>query len=1665
MPEVSEEQQERLSQTAEAHVHDLRRRLLDLRIGNRLLHFPHAARGRNYVRVVDELPELLHKKLLDGRSLRVLPLPEAPGAAPSDVVAEAGPELGGTLSVEQLALRAGIDPSYALPAPSVDAAPRPRRHGDDALQTLLPPELHQKTLARIADLTRSSQEEQGIHTLFAAFGFLEWYEQGEHKDAPRYAPLLLFPLKLQRERKQGRYEYAISAHDEEAEVNLVLSERLLRDTGLALPGWQDEDELADYFARVTHAIGEHARWKLHRWVTLSNFSFARIAMYQDLEADGWPPAQAPHAHPTFRALTVDRTREAGSERLDDADAAALAELADRMPSLVLDADSTQVAAIMEAMQARNLVIEGPPGTGKSQTIANLIATALAAGQRVLFVAEKLAALEVVKARLDRAGIGAFCLELHSHRGTRKAVLEALGSRLELRTSTPRELSAQRERSAALRAQLDDYAEALNAPAGALSSSVHTLIWQRELCRDACRSFLPALETLRVSHVASLREPELDAVRHQLRGFMQNARDRSRAFVGQTSSLWSVLQLPASSDEAAAEPSEEGLLKLHERVRETLGAVRDALVSTLGTGPADALTTPQVEALEALLRALPAEVPLRASLLERLGDASARRTLSDAVQLLERRASSLATLAQRCGDLRSASNALGPLREALLTLTRLGSGGTLAAARAGACSRSAVADELTRAAPQLAELLRFAGLHDADDAETLLLLEAALETLHESPREVWRALRLAPALTNEHAAMALRKLASEGQALRQQRDALDRRIVRGRGDAELRERASEYALALRRPWWLAWLFRVFWAARALHTRVAREPGRPARQMADELLEAAQVLDALARYEARSDGVALCGGAFQGVDTDFDLLLAASSWAAAVQARFSRMHPAAAIVRQLLLQRDVAEVDTLLQEARQQPLEPLWQLAARAKQHAVTLSAALARERAEASAALSALDTLAAVELEEQLSLASVASTLDELSELSRIEAQLDDLQRELALLGLADDARELELAQLALTQRAADQAVEQGLPTALLATVAEPARRAAFLLGLRGPLERLAQAERSLAPHGASGSIERLRQQPIPGALALLQQAIAARPLLRAQLRYLRELQRVRCTFAAPVVEAALRGEVPLEQLVEACDFLLYGELLLAAAEHGPALREQNGRQLDSIRAQYRALDREILALQARDLASTLARAPVAEGIASGKKSEWSELSLIKHERSKKMRHLPLRQLVRRAGTALGALKPCFMMSPLTVAQFLPQLANQFDLLVIDEASQMRPEEALGALLRATRAVVVGDPKQLPPTPFFQRLESADEESDAGDARDRDEAIDQESILDLAVASFGDTRALRWHYRSRHPSLIAFSNQHFYDGRLMVFPAPLEQRDNRGVLLVPVQGAYQSSLNPLEAERIALGVQRHVRVNPQLTLGVVAMNQQQKELIRQKIDELDDELVRAFVDAPGEAQPFFVKSLENVQGDERDVIFVSLTYGPDPVSKKVQQHFGPINGRYGARRLNVLFTRARERLVVFSSLRSEDVRAEPGAGAGLVALRAYLAYAEQGARLAPGADTGSGEGPFIAVVRGMLEQAGYQVKTRVGVQGFFVDLAVMRKDGGGASCGIECDGADYHAQRSVRDRDRLRHELLEAQGWTLVRVWSIDWLRAPEAARERLLREVERACSA
>jgi very-short-patch-repair endonuclease len=457
------------------------------------------------------------------------------------------------------------------------------------------------------------------------------------------------------------------------------------------------------------------------------------------------------------------------------------------------------------------------------------------------------------------------------------------------------------------------------------------------------------------------------------------------------------------------------------------------------------------------------------------------------------------------------------------------------------------------------------------------------------------------------------------------------------------------------------------------------------------------------------------------------------------------------------------------------------------------------------------------------------------------------------------------------------------------------------------------------------------------------------------------------------------------------------------------------------------------------------------------------MALLGNEIAKQKRFVPVRTLLAQAGKSIQALKPCFMMSPLSLAKFMKAGSLCFDILVIDEASQMRPEDALGAMLRSKQIVVVGDQKQLPPTDFFARSG----EGAAGDDDDFED-LDDESILESCQKTFGQRRPLRWHYRSRCESLIRFSNEQFYRRELITFPA--SKPSSFSIDLVRVQGTFQARCNPTEASRVAeeaITFMRHHAVLDEdeiPSLGIVALNIQQMELIQQELNRLtvDDVLVdqyREKVSSKGEE--LFVKNLENVQGDERDFIFISMTYGPEVGTSVLKQRFGPINRKQGHRRLNVLFSRARTRIGLFSSFGSVDVVPTPDSSEGVHVLRKYLEYAETRGRVSVSGLGADADSDFEIEVADRLRARGYVVDYQVGVSGYKIDLGVRHPDHPERYlAGVECDGATYHSSKSARDRDRLREEVLNDKGWDIVRIWSTDWFDNPSLQTTRLIEKLE-----
>lgn len=539
------------------------------------------------------------------------------------------------------------------------------------------------------------------------------------------------------------------------------------------------------------------------------------------------------------------------------------------------------------------------------------------------------------------------------------------------------------------------------------------------------------------------------------------------------------------------------------------------------------------------------------------------------------------------------------------------------------------------------------------------------------------------------------------------------------------------------------------------------------------------------------------------------------------------------------------------------------------------------------------------------------------------------------------------------------------------------------------------------------------------------------------------------------------GSIQPGKITDNLDSLRYNAVLTEAWRRHPELGEFQGTTYEELRARFAKLDHDRILMSRWEVAKAhFDNLPCAA-------ADSGQVGILRREINKKRRHIPIRRLLREAGQAIQKIKPVFMMSPLSIAQYLEPGAVEFDLLVIDEASQIQPVDALGAIARCKQLVVVGDQRQLPPTTFFGR-EMGESEDLHYDDQDADSAGDVESILGLCESQGMATRMLTWHYRSKHESLIAVSNQRFYENKLFIVPSPMASGDSLGLKFrfVP-DGRYDrggSRTNRLEAIAIAEAVMRHAQCNAELSLGVVAFSSAQRDAILDEVEQrrrAEPKLEAFFMN--GGPAPFFVKSLENVQGDERDVILISVGYGKDE-DGKLSQNFGPLNREGGERRLNVLISRAAACCEVYSSIRACDIDLTRTPTAGVEALHHFLAYAESGT-LQSAVDANPARDVFEGHLANTLRSKGYEVVERVGVGGFHIDLGIRDPETPGRFLmGIECDGQQYRTSPWIRDRDRLRPQILELRGWKMHRVWIADWFQNPEQQTELILKAIKKARS-
>lgn len=1526
------------------------------------------------------------------------------------------------------------------------------------------------TLRRLRLRARTALMERGVNVLFAAFGILEWTEARESA-VRMQSPLLLVPVRLERESELA--PYILTALDEGPVLNPTLVRKLQLDFGLSLE-LPDENDIDFSLSSALSALGRDIErtegWSIRSEAYLGLFSFAKYAMYADLEQN----RARFSAHPVVRAIAGEEAAIVPpdfsllqAERLDAA-------VAPSETFQVLDADASQQQAIEAVKAGANLVIQGPPGTGKSQTITNIIAESLAQNKTVLFVSEKMAALRVVATRLKEAGLSEFCLEAHSQDVQKAVIIKELARSLQSETVSGRAPTSDFSRLVILRQQLNAYVTALHDNHNPLARSAFEVHgWLAKL------SSVPSLP-FQLAEIGSLTPQRLE----ELRLAVDSLTRVSDVLLARDQHPWSGCIIPSFTPRIQVETVE--LLRQAETAAEALETVQDEIRQGWRLPAGSSLV--DAEWLVALLPLLNGRHELPASWLStpslEPAVTRAQEFRSRMAAYHERRAVLLEVYEERLFQLDFGS-IVPALESGGEPSARhvLGGGAPCDRVVTGWADLEPAVARLTLAIENaLAQAMSLASALGMDQPLTIAdtrTVESVVSIVVTDPRP-----QLGWFEPGELAQLAqLAAKAAEQQSLAQEsRRSLSASFALEFFDLatdELAQRFEQDYATWRRPLKLSYRrdMKRLRSARTAAGDFDYESALEALRLRQRLRIAESWLE---QHSERL--VASFGRHFRGAETD---------WAS--------------------VQRSLAQVARLeeLLDGRRLPMPLLHEMIGEGpspRSHAPQ-SAALKRALGEVAEALGDLSTrmtllalfpgAVAVEgLAADRLIGGLRSWLDSLRPFQTAAAAMIGRRREgqSPTEVLLRDARE---ARAALDEEDALTAVTtelkntfghlyNGLQTDWSQILAGLGWAEALRACFGGPVPSTFAETVLEGAHSTDSNAAQLQaakdalRAPLAalaklfarGAFQIGRQPLESVPLpelgrwLQAKRDGISQLESwIDCCQAAAHAERIglgsflerLQRDAPdSHQWREIFERHLFALWLTWRYEQAPELLRFRGRTQEDLILEFRQLDVQ----QWRGAAGRIGeRLRTRRPTASLSMHPRSEPGILLREASKRRRFRPLRKLFADLPTLLPALKPCMLMSPLSVAQFFGDSAIMFDLLVFDEASQIIPADAIGAIGRAKQVVVVGDQQQLPPTSFFgTAIEDPDDDEDA-------EA--PESILDACLGAGLPQSFLRWHYRSRHEDLIAFSNMHFYDHRLITFPSP--QKSARSVRFIQVpDGIYDRAgnrTNRVEAQFVADLVEQHVVDQPGRSLGVITFSEPQMLAIVAELSVRKRQ--RPELEAPlSEERPdgFFIKNLENVQGDERDAIIFSVGYGPD-ASGKMTMHFGPINRAGGERRLNVAITRARQSVTIVSSFPPDHIDRGRSQARGVHLLRSYLEFAERGPLALLGETRGEGgeaESPFEEAVAEALRAHGLRVVPQVGVGPYRIDIGIREDHSDRYLLGVECDGATYHSSKTARDRDRLREDVLSRLGWRICRIWSTDWVKDPHRQTERVLAALAQA---
>ncbi len=1523
----------------------------------------------------------------------------------------------------------------------------------------------QKTLKSLRYKANTSIEEQGINTLYLTLGMLKWKERDDSSQVFS-SPIILVPVRLLIESITSPYRLVL--HDDEIVINPTLSHKLDNDFGILMPEFDStHDSPTDYLEKLSCKI-KNKGWNVEESTHLTNLSFLKINMYKDLERN----EEKLNANSVIAALVGEKNPIQVSEDLNNFDHDKQIRPIDTFQ--VVDADSSQQDAVLLSKKGASFVLQGPPGTGKSQTITNIIAEAIADGKKVLFVSEKMAALQVVYNRLSSVGLADFCLTLHSHKAKKKDILRDLANSINIdRTRVRDEALTQLDLLERKRCLLNEYQEELHTQTSGLNVSIYSVngeLAKLENVPDVIFS---------ISDVDTVTVAVLNERRYLLNELSKTMGKRSEDY---TDNVWrdssvkflsNALRHEIDSNVATAIPLIKELAERHTSICSKLGVKFessligiDNLISLLSfvakspTIPIEWIMNHNTDSLMENAHKYKLQVEQIAKITTELK--SKYRDIFFDCDATKRK-NSLCSLMHKLqarieeNDKDWIAQNIDKINDELISITN---------------GINSIIEE----ANLLSSKLGISELNTINQVICFIKSIQALADIHNiQPTQKW--------FNNEELTRiksSIEVCKSLHNAVLESRDSIlshfDKEILEWDFYPVLQRFRSEYKS----------FFRIFNGR--YHKDIKQLNLYLSKGEKISYNKALEVLNVLKQYSDNQGTITTntsqyyddYGNYYACINTQWDVL---SDDIEKFEESVCHLHMITSDLKNLIVQ-------------GQLPVSEIIQF----KTHYSEFNIESAFERL---CALLKCDCNKAsqwndirIYAQETNSIAiEFISEYQSLKNMQKVncnyESAISDLDLLMSLNGLNErlakqndsichmykdyyDGTETDWEKLI---EALKYAVDlknlvslYNLPESFIKNICEDCGIRTYCYN-----ENLIMSEQkdtlqksitwfvSLFNNGKD-----FYQHNIIDLANRMSLCKDKKYLLEEWVDYCSNREKCKNIGLEEYINKAEELKIDSNYIVEAYLKRFYRLWLDAVLPNFPAVQNFRGRIQTQTINEFCELDKgQFKIAQARVRERVLSRIPDFNSVNGAR----DEIAILKRELNKQRRLMPLRKLFMTIPNLVTSLRPCFMMSPLSVSVFLEAQSYDFDLVIFDEASQVHTEDAIGAIMRGKQVIIVGDTKQLPPTSFFSSsLNDEDFDVDTDEAIEDNDAGAYESILDEAVAILPE-RSLRWHYRSRHEHLIAFSNIKIYNSQLITFPSSTEKAPDCGVEYVYVKdGIYDrggKKNNVIEARRVADLVFEHFKKHPKRSLGIVTFSESQQNAvdaaIRQKRLQ-NPSFDKFFIE--DKEEPFFIKNLENVQGDERDTIIFSIGYAKD--SKGIMyMNFGPLSREGGYRRLNVAITRAKYNIKLVGSIVPTDIDLDKVSSEGVKMLRSYIEFAQQGIVALEKEFTFNCDlefdSPFEVAVYDFLQSNGYNVVTQVGCSGFRIDMAVKHPtESGKFAIGIECDGATYHSSRTARERDRLRQTVLEDMGWTIYRIWSTDWIKDQMTEKDKLINAVEKA---